>query len=78
MNQKTVGKQKTERSVSKYSVISSDVWNIFKKYLPINADLTTFSEDVHEINQKYANEDEYQFMQKLLKVYFDELNRVKG
>ena len=78
MISKTVGKQEIERSVSKYSAISTDVWVLFKKYLPINAELSEFAQDVHELNDKYERSDEYRFMQKLLKVYFDELNRVKG
>ena len=79
MSQKnaTASKQ-TEQQVSKYSAISTDVWTLFKKYLPTDADLSAFTDDVHVLDQKYAKEDEYRFMQKLLKVYFDELNRIKG
>ena len=63
----------------RYQEISADVWKVFKKYLPEEADLDTFVDDVHELNNKYeANMDEFRFMNKLLKVYFDELNRVKG
>lgn len=63
----------------RYQEISADVWKVFKKYLPKEADLGTFVDDVHELNNKYeANMDEFRFMNKLLKVYFDELNRVKG
>ena len=64
-----------------YREISNDVWQLFKKYLPIDADLSTFTEDVHELDQKYHDMNDleaYGFMQKLLKVYFDELNRIKG
>lgn len=67
--------------VSKYSAISTDIWLLFKKYLPTNADLTTFTEDVHKLDQKYheaGDLDAYRFMQKLLKVYFDELGVVKN
>lgn len=79
MKEKTVDKQENERSVSKYSEISRDVWVLFKKYLPISADLSTFIEDVHELNNKYEdNMDEFQFMNRLLKVYFDELRDIKG
>lgn len=78
MISKTVGKQNSERSVSKYSEISTDVWVLFKKYLPTGVNLDEFAQDVHELNDKYERSDEYKFMQKLLKVYFDELNRVKG
>lgn len=70
-----------EPQVSKYSAISRDIWILFKKYLPTDADLTTFTDDVHALDQKYheANDLEaYGFMQKLLKVYFDELSRLKG
>ena len=63
----------------RYQEISADVWRVFKKYLPEGSNLGTFVDDVHELNNKYeANMDEFRFMNKLLKVYFDELNRVKG
>lgn len=68
----------TDATVSKYSAISTDVWVLFKKYLHTDADLTTFADDVHELNNKYEEDPEYKFMQKLLKVYFDELHRIKG
>ena len=58
-----------------YREISNDVWQLFKKYLPENADTSKFAEDVHELDVKYKSDP---FMQKLLKVYFDELNRIKG
>ena len=64
--------------VSKYSEISTNIWVLFKKYLPADADLTTFADDVHALDQKYKDQDGYKFMQKLLKVYFDELNELKG
>ena len=69
---------KIDNLVSKYSAISSDVWVLFKKYLPASADTDTFVDDVSVLNDKYEGQPEYKFMQKLLKVYFDELNRVKG
>ena len=78
MVKKTVGKQNMERSVSKYREISGFVWDFFKKYLPTDADLTTVGKDIQWLDQKYKDTDEYLFMQKLLKVYFDELNRMKG
>ena len=64
-----------------YAEVSSDIWAIFKKYLPEDADLNEFTDDVHALDQKYHdanNLEAYRFMQKLMKVYFDELNRVKG
>ena len=68
----------SEPQVSKYSEISRDAWVLFKKFLPTDADLTAFTDDVHALDQKYKDQDEYHFMQNLLKVYFDELNRLKG
>ena len=67
----------SEHTESKYSEISRDVWILFKKYLLIDADLSTFTDDVHALDQKYAKKEGYQFMQKLLKVYFDELKEIK-
>ena len=70
---------KTNNEIEVYKDISADVWVIFKKFLPNGVDLDEFAQDVHELNNKYeANRDEFRFMNKLLKVYFDELNRVKG
>ena len=65
-------------TVSKYSEISRDVWVLFKKYLPIDADVTPFANDVDDLYKKYIHEPEYEFMKKLLKVYFDELAKAKG
>lgn len=81
MNEKTVGKQKSERTVSKYAEISGRVWNVFKNYLPNEADLGTFTQDIHELDQ-YLHDlndiDLYRFGQKLMKAYFDELRDIKG
>ena len=62
----------------RYMEISNDIWRVFKRYLPADADLCTFASDVHDLDQKYKDEEEYQFMQRLLKVYFDELKEIKG
>lgn len=78
MEEKTCRVSDDACRVSKYSAISTDVWTLFKKYLPIDADLSAFTDDIHALDQKYAKEDEYRFMQKLLKVYFDELKEIKG
>ena len=82
MEQKNITTSKqSQPQVSKYRVISTDIWNLFKKYLPTDADLSTFAEDVHELDKKYHEMNDleaYGFMQKLLKVYFEELNRIKG
>lgn len=61
-----------------YREVSADVWKIFKKYQPEGVSIEEFADDVHELNEKYYNTDVYHFMQNLLKVYFDELNRLKG
>lgn len=65
-------------TIKDYTIISSDVWTIFKKYLPSDADLGSFADDVHQLTEKYGDTEYREFMQKLLKVYFDELNRIKG
>ena len=63
----------------KYMEISHDVWVIFKRYLPEDTSLDSFTNDVHSLDQKYKDDPEaYGFMQKLLQAYFEELNRVKG
>lgn len=63
--------------VSKYSEISRDVWTFFKSYLPDGSDLSDVVNDIDELDKKYKDSDKYHFMQKLLKVYFDELREVK-
>lgn len=65
--------------ITEYQGISADVWAIFKKYFPVGADTDSFADDVHALDRKYkADVRQYCFMQKLLKVYFDELNELKG
>ena len=62
-----------------YKEISADVWKLFKKYQPKGVDLNEFAADVHVLDRKYENNrEEFMFMNKLLKVYFDELHRIKG
>lgn len=65
-------------TVSKYSAISTDVWEVFKKYHPEGANLSTITQDIHELDEKYKDTDGYKLMQELLKAYFNELNRGKG
>lgn len=65
----------------KYHEITTDIWKVFKKYLPKDSDLNTFTEDVAKLDKKYhgmKDLEAYHFMQKLLKVYFEELVEVKG
>ena len=67
--------------IKKYHEVTTDIWKLFKKYHPEGADLSTFTADVHELDEKYHNMNDleaYGFMQKLTKVYFDELGRIKG
>lgn len=70
--------RETQPTVSKYSAISTNVWVLFKKYLLTDADFNTFADDVGLLNDLYEGTPEYKFMQSLLKVYCDELNRIKG
>lgn len=66
-------------TIGEYQQISADVWGIFKKYFPVDANTDTFAEDIHEFDLKYKeNPRTYEFAQKLLKVYFTELNELKG
>jgi len=58
--------------------ISTDVWKIFKKYYPEGSNLDEWANDVHALDEKYRGTEGYEFMQKLLKVYFNELVEVKG
>lgn len=65
--------------LKRYHEITIDVWKLFKKYQPKGVDLNEFAADVHELDRKYENNrEEFMFMNKLLKVYFDELHRIKG
>ena len=65
--------------IDEYKTISADVWLLFKKYFPPDADLNEFADDVHKLDEKYrADVRQYCFMQQLLKVYFNELNELKG
>lgn len=65
-------------NIISYHEITTDVWKLFRKYHEPNADLDEFAPDVDVLDRKYKNDELYSFMQKLLKVYFDELNKIKG
>lgn len=65
-------------SINKYQQISSDVWKLFRKYYEDGADLNAFTDDTNVLDRKYKDDDLYGFMQKLFKVYFDELVGLKG
>ena len=65
--------------IAEYQGISTDVWQIFKKYFPDDADLDDFVKDVDALDKKYKGDvRQYCFFQALLKVYFNELNELKG
>ena len=64
--------------IKEYQAISADVWSVFKKYLPEEVSSAAFADDVHILDQKYDKSPKKRFMQKLLKVYFDELREVRG
>ena len=71
--------QRQIHTLDEYKTISADVWTIFKKYFPDGSDTTSFPDDIHVLDEKYkSNPRTYEFMRKLLKVYFDELNELKG
>lgn len=71
--------KRTIHTIEEYQAISADVWRVFKKYFPADVNTETFADEVHELDQKYKKDvRQYCFMQKLLKVYFDELNELKG
>lgn len=66
-------------SLEEYREISQDVWTVFKKYFPKDVSSDTFVDDVRVLDEKYKeNPRTYEFMQKLLKVYFQELNELRG
>ena len=66
-------------TIEEYQGISADVWKIFKKYFPADVDKDSFTDDIHVLDEKYKdNPRTYEFFQKLLKVYFQELNELEG
>lgn len=65
-------------AIDEYRAISGDVWNVFKKYFDEDADLSTFTDDVHKLDVKYnKNPRIYEFTQKLMRVYFQELHEIR-
>lgn len=65
--------------ISEYQGISSDVWTVFKKYFPADVNTDDFTNDVHALDEKYKdNPRMYEFMKKLMRVYFQELTELKG
>lgn len=65
--------------IAEYQGISADVWMIFKKYFPADANLDEFTKDIDVLDKKYKSDvRQYCFFQALMKVYFNELNELKG
>lgn len=66
-------------TIAEYQAISGDVWKVFKKYFPADVSTDDFTQDVHNLDKKYKdNPRMYEFMQKLMRVYFQELTELKG
>lgn len=59
-----------------YTDISRDVWKLFKDKYTNEISWAKFWDGVHELNEEYEGCIAYEFMQKLLKLYFDELKEV--
>lgn len=71
--------RKKIRKIEDYREISADVWMIFKKYFPDDADMADFGEDIHKLDEKYKPDlRKYCFMSQLIRVYVDELKELKG
>ena len=65
-------------TIDEYKEISADVWTVFKKYFPKDSNKDTFADDIHELDGKYKkNPRTYEFFQKLMKVYFQELHELE-
>lgn len=64
--------------IKKYTEISTDVWKLFRDKQTNVITWDAFWDGVHELNNKYEGHEGYTLMQKLLKVYFDELKEVNG
>ncbi|MBQ1293181.1 MAG: hypothetical protein IIY21_04040 [Clostridiales bacterium] len=71
--------KKKIHTIDEYRQISADVWLIFRRYFPNGADLTDFTKDVDALEKKYKPDvRQYCFFQELMRVYFHELNELKG
>ena len=69
----------TKPTIQQYRDMSAEVWQIFKKYYPDDADTNEFPDDAITIGNKYkGNIRYYEFVIKLLRVYMQELNEIKG
>ena len=69
----------TKPTIQQYRDMSAVVWQIFKKYYPDDADTNEFPDDAIMIGNKYKkNLRYYEFVIKLLRVYMQELNEIKG
>lgn len=67
-----------KHTINEYKEISAEVWKIFQKYFPDDADTTGFADDVHRLDEKYKdNPRTYEFYQKLMRVFFQELHELK-
>ena len=69
----------TKPTIQQYRDMSAEVWQIFKKYYPDDADTNGFPDDATAIGNKYkGNIRYYEIVVKLLRVYMQELNEIKG
>ena len=69
----------TKPTISEYRDMSNEVWQIFTKYYPDNMPPDDFPDDVSAIGKKYYhNIRRWEFVVKLLRVYTQELNEIKG
>lgn len=67
-----------KHTLNEYRTISADVWMIFKRYFDDDSDTDTFAQEVHILDAKYKqNPRTYEFFQKLMRVYFQELHELK-
>lgn len=65
-------------TIDEYRAISGDVWQIYKKYFPDDANLMEYESDVSYITKKYdKNPRTYEFACNLLRVYHKELVELK-
>lgn len=66
-------------TLKEFANISNEVWQIFRKYYPEDANVDDFPNDVAQIGKKYKADDlKYEYVCELLRVYTHVLNRMKG
>ena len=69
----------TKITLKEYRDMSNEVWQMFKKCYPEDGSADEFVKSASEIGNKYKTDaDKYGFVVGMMRLYMQELNKIKG